>query len=91
MWLHRIDILRQERFLNRGDQTGVRQVDAFDLDLRRFLVQQVAEFLLTVLRDWFVRVEVSAPAVDAPVPAIHAVTGNRQSAVVERLAVVVQR
>src|SRR6185436_10132912 len=36
--LHRVDVLGQERLLNRRDQARVRQVDALDLDLGWFLV-----------------------------------------------------
>ena len=62
-----------------------------DLDLGRLLVEQVVQLLLGVLADRLVRVEEAAAAEDAAVPAVHAVAGDRERALVERLAVVVQR
>ena len=47
--LQRVDVLGQERLLDRRDQTLVRQVDALDLDLGRLLVEQVVELLLREL------------------------------------------
>ena len=73
-----------------GISALVREVDALDLDLGRFLVEQVVHFLLGVLRDRLVHVEAGA-AEDAAVPAVHAVAGDRQGTFAERLAVVVQR
>ena len=89
--LHRVHVLGQERLLDLRDQPGVRQVDAVDLDLGRLLVEQVVELSLVELADRLVRVEEAAAAVDAAVPAVHAVAGDRERAVVERLALVVQR
>ncbi len=88
--LHRVDVLGQHRLLDLRDQTLVRQVDAVDLDLGRLLVEQVVELLLGELADRLVRVEVAAAAEDAAVPAVHAVAGDRERTLVERLAVVVQ-
>jgi hypothetical protein len=48
------------------------------------------ELLLGELADRLVRVEEAAAAEDAAVPAVHAVAGDRERALVERLAVVVQ-
>ena len=73
------------------DQARVRQVDAVDLDLGRLLVEQVVQLLLGELADRLVRVEEAAAAEDAAVPAVHAVAGDRERTLVERLAVVVQR
>src|SRR5690606_34568929 len=66
-------------------------VDAFDLDLGRLLVEQVVQLALVVVADGLVRVEEAAGAVDAAVPAVHAVAGDEQGALVERLALVVER
>ncbi len=49
------------------------------------------ELSLVELADRLVRVEVAAASVDAPVPPFHAVAGDRERPLVERLAVVVQR
>src|SRR4029453_8996246 len=49
------------------------------------------QLLLGELTDRFVRVEEAGDAVDAAVPAVHAVAGDRGPALVERQAVVVQR
>ncbi len=89
--LHGVDVLGQERLLDRRDQTRVRQVDAVDLDLGRLLVEKRVQLLLAELLDWLVRVEVAAAPEDAAVPAVHAVAGDRERTLVERLAVVVQR
>src|SRR6185312_12843529 len=89
--LHRVDVLGQHRLLDRRDQPRIRQVDAFDLDLGGLLVEQRVQFLLRVLADRLVRVEEATTAEDVAVPAVHAVAGNGQRALVERLAVVVQR
>ena len=89
--LHRLDVLRQVRLLDLRDQPLVREVDRLDLDLGRLLVEQVVELLLVELADRLVRVEEAGLAKDPPVPALHAVAGDREGALVERLAVVVQR
>ena len=89
--LHRVDVLGQHRLLDLRDQALVGQVDALDLDLGRLLVEQVVQLLLGELADRLVRVEEAAAAEDAAVPAVHAVAGDRERALVERLAVVVQR
>src|SRR5215207_4171010 len=86
----RVDVLGQERLLDRRDQPRLRQVDPVDLDLGRLLVEQVAELLLGELADRLVRVEEAAAPEDAAVPAVHAVAGDRERTLVERLAVVVQ-
>ena len=49
--LHGVDVLGQERLLDRGDQPGVGEVDALDLDLGRLLVEEVVELLLGELLD----------------------------------------
>jgi hypothetical protein len=81
--LHRVDVLGEHRLLDRRDQAGVREVDALDLDLRRLLVEQVVELPLVELLDRLVRVEVAAAAEDPAVPALHAVAGDRERALVE--------
>ena len=91
MRLEGVEVLGQELLLDRGDQTLVRQVDVVDLDLGRLLVEQVVELGLLVLTDRLVRVEEAAAAEDAAVPAVHAVAGDGERALIERLAVVVQR
>jgi hypothetical protein len=88
--LQRVDVLGEHRLLDLRDQTLVRQVDVVDLDLGRFLVEQVLELTLGELADRLVRVEEAAAAEDAAVPAVHAVAGDRECTLVERLAVVVQ-
>ena len=89
--LHRVDVLGQHRPLDRRDQPRVGQVDPLDLDLGRLLVEQVVELPLVVLLDRLVRVEEAAAAEDPAVPALHAVAGDRERALVERLAVVIER
>ena len=49
------------------------------------------QFSFVVLADRLVRIEEAAAAEDAAVPAVHAVAGDPESALVDRLAVVVQR
>ena len=88
--LQRVDVLGQHRLLDLRDQPLVGEVDAVDLDLGRLLVEEVVELLLGELADRLVRVEEAAAAEDAAVPAVHAVAGDRERALVERLAVVVQ-
>src|SRR5205085_1747053 len=66
------------------------QVDPVDLDLRRLPVEQVVALALVELADRLVRVEEATAAEDAPVPAVHAVAGDRERALVERPAVVVE-
>ena len=88
--LQRVDVLGQHRLLDPRDQALVRQVDAVDLDLGRLLVEQVVELFLGELADRLVRVEEAAALEDAAVPAVHAVAGDRERALAERLAVVVQ-
>ncbi len=89
--LQRVDVLGQVRLLDLRDQPRVSQVDPVDLDLGRLLVEQVVQLPLVVLADRLVRVEETAAAEDAAVPALHAVAGNGERALVERQAVVVQR
>ena len=89
--LHRVGVLGQHRLLDPRDQSLVGQVDAVDLDLGRLLVEEVVALPLVELADRLVRVEVAAASEDAPVPAVHAVAGDRERALVERLAVVVER
>ncbi len=67
----------------------MRQVDALDPDLGRLLVEQVVELLLGVRAERLVHVE-AGTGEDAAVPAVHAVAGDRERTLVERLAVVVQ-
>src|SRR6185503_9679437 len=54
-------------------------------------VEEVAQFLLGELLDRLVRVEEAAAAEDPAVPAVHAVAGDGERTLIERLAVVVQR
>ena len=89
--LQRVDVLGQHRLLDARDQTLVGQVDPVDLDLGRLPVEQVVQFPLGELPDWLVRVEEAATTEDAAVPAVHAVTGDRERPLVERQALVVQR
>src|SRR6185503_8333798 len=67
------------------------EVDALDLDLGRLPVEEVVHLPLVELLDRLVGVEVAAAAEDAAVPALHAVAGDRQGALVERLLLVVER
>src|SRR6185295_8590572 len=91
VWLHRVDVLGEERLLDPRDQPLVGEVDAVDLDLGRLLVEQVVQLLLGELADRLVGVEEAAAAEDAAVPAVHAEAGDRERTLVERLAVVVER
>ena len=90
MRLQRLPVLGQHRLADPRDQALIGEVDAIDLDLRGFLVQQAVQFLLAERPDRLVRVEQPAAAEDAPVPAVHAVTGNRDRALVDRLGVVIE-
>ncbi len=89
VWLQRLDVLGEHRLLDLGDQPLVGEVDALDLDLLRLGVEQLLQLLLGELRDGLVHREPGA-AEDPAVPAVHAVAGNGQCAVRERLGVVVQ-
>ena len=89
--LHRFPVLREHRLLDPRDQPLVGQVDAVDLDLGRLLVQQVVQLPLREIADWLVRVEEAGALEDAAVPAVHAVAGDRDRALVDRLALVVER
>ena len=88
--LHRVDVLGEHRLLDLRDHALVGEVDALDLDLGRLLVEQVVQLLLGELLDRLVHVEAGA-AEDPAVPAVHAVAGDRERALAERLALVVQR
>ncbi len=88
--LHGVDVLGQVRLLDRGDETRVGQVDPLHLDLGRLLVQQVVELPLGVPADRLVGVEEAAAAVDPAVPAVHAVAGHGDRALVEGQTGVVQ-
>ena len=88
--LHRFDVLREEGLLDLRDDARVRQIDAVDLDLGGLPVEQVVEFLLGELADRLVGVEEAAATEDPAVPALHAVAGDRERTLVERLAVVVE-
>ncbi|MCY1224239.1 hypothetical protein D9M72_363850 [compost metagenome] len=90
MRLHRIDVLGKHRLLDFRDQALVGEVDAFDLDLGRLLVEEVVQLLLGELRDRLVHVE-AGTAEDTAVPPVHAVAGDRQGTPAERLAVIVER
>src|SRR5690606_20763660 len=59
-----------------------------DLDLGRLPVEQIVELSLVVFSDRLVGVEVAAAPVDASVPALYAVAGDGQRAVVERFLLV---
>ena len=87
--LHRLDVLGQHRLLDLGDHALVGQVDALDLDLRGLLVEEVVELLLGELLDRLVHVEAEAGE-DPAVPAVHAVAGDHQGALAERLLLVVE-
>ena len=89
--LHRVDVLGEHRLLDLRDQALVGEVDALDLDLGRLLVEQVVQLLLGVLARSACPCRRAGAAEDAAVPAVHAVAGDRERALVERLAVVVQR
>ncbi len=88
--LHRLHVLGEERLLDVRDDALVGEVDALDLDLGRLPVEQVVQLLLRVLADGLVRIEVAAAAEDTAEPAVHAVAGHLQGALVERLARVVE-
>src|SRR5690606_19639803 len=65
-------------------------VDAFDLDFGRLLVQQRVQLTFGELGDRLVRVEEAAAAEDPAVPAVHAVTRDGQRSLAQRLGVVVE-
>ena len=88
--LHRLDVLGQHRLLDLRDEALVGEVDPLDLDLGRLRVQQLVELLLGELPDRLVHGQAGS-AEDAAVPAVHAVAGDGQRALAQRLAVVVQR
>src|SRR5690606_29700629 len=88
--LHRFPVLGQEGFLDPRDQALVGDVDALDLDLRGFLVEQVVELFFRELLYRLVRVEETAAAEDPAVPAVHAVPGDGEGAFVERQVLVVE-
>src|SRR5690606_2592610 len=89
--LHRLAVLREERLLDARDQPLEGNVDAFGLDLRRLLVEEVVQLLLREVLDRLVRVEEAGIAIDPPVPAVGAVAGNREWPLAERLVLVVER
>ena len=88
--LHGVGVLGQEGLLDLGDEPRVGEVDPLDLDLGRLLVEQVVPLALVELADRLVRVEEAAAAVDAAVPAVHAVARDRDRTLVDRLGLVVQ-
>ena len=83
MRLERIDVLGQERLLHLRDQPLVGEVDAVDLDLGRFPVEQIIQLLLGELADRLVGVEVTAAPEDSAVPPLHAVPRDGDGAFVE--------
>ena len=87
--LQRLDVLGEHRLLDLRDHALVGEVDALDLDLGRLLVEEVVHLLLRVLPDRLVQVEADAHE-EAAVPALHAVAGHHQAALVQRLRLVVQ-
>ena len=89
--LHRVDVLGQKRLLDLRDQALIGQVDPVDLDLGRVLVEEVVQLSLVVLADRLVRIEEPAAAEDPAVPAVHAVAGHGDRALVDRQARVVER
>src|SRR5690606_33912039 len=89
--LHRLAVFREERLLDARDQPLEGNVDAFGLDLRWLLVEEVVLLLLRKVLDWLVRVEEAGIAIAPPVPAVGAVSGNRERALAERLVLVVER
>jgi hypothetical protein len=89
MRLHGVHVLGQHRLLELRDHPLVGQIDAIDLDLGRLLVEQVTQLLLGELADRLVGVEEAAAVKDAAEPAVHAVAGDRERPLIERLALVV--
>src|SRR5262249_33777639 len=85
--LHRVDVLGQERLLDARDEPLVREVHLLELDLRRFLIEEGVPLLLRELPDRLVRIDAGRRE-DAHHPAVGRVAGNRERALVERLAVV---
>ena len=88
---HRLDVLGQDRLAHLSDETQIGQVGAVHLDLGRLLVQEVVEFGGAELDDRLVRVEPAAAAIDPAVPAVHAVAGDGDRPLVERLGGVEDR
>ena len=87
--LQRVDVLRRHRLLDLRDQSLVGEVDVVNLDLDGLLVEQVVELLPGELPDRLVRVEEAATVENVAEP-VHAVAGDPERALVERLLVVVQ-
>src|SRR5262249_44566955 len=88
--LQRVDILGEHGLLDSRDQALVSQVDPLDLDPGRLLLEQIVKLRLGEFTDRLVRVEEAATAEDAPVPAVHAITGDGKRALFQRLALVVE-
>src|SRR5690606_23866979 len=62
--------------------------DPVDLDLGGLPIEEVVPLLLGELLDRLVGVEVAAAAEDPAVPPLHAVAGNGEGALVERLRLI---
>ena len=87
--LHRVEVLGQHRLLDLGNEALVGQVDALDLDLGRFLVEEAFELGRAVVTDPLCRVEAGRRE-DARRPAIGGVAGDLDRALGERLGLVVE-
>ena len=90
MRLQSVDVLRQERLLDLRGQPLVGEVDVVDLHLRRFAVEEVVKLLLGVLADRLVGVEEARFGVEPDRPAVRRVARDRDRALGERLALVVE-
>ena len=88
--LQRVEVLGQHRLLDLRDQTLVGQVDAVDPDLRRLFVQEVLELLLRVVANRLLRVDEAGFGEHPHGPAVGGVAGDRDRALGERPALVVE-
>ena len=80
MWLQGVNILREKRLLDSQDQALVGQVEAIELDLDRFLVQEVVPLLFGVVPDGLVRIQHAGIGEGADGPAIRGVPRDGDSA-----------
>ncbi len=84
-------VLGQEGLLDLRDEPFVGEVDAVDLHLDRFAVEEVPQLLLRVLADRLVRVDEAGLGVDLHGPlAVRLPAGDGEGALGERLGVVVE-
>ncbi len=84
--LERFEVPGQRRLLELADDAFEGNVDSLGLDPYRLVEQQVVQLPLRELAHGLVHVEEARSAEDAPIPAVHAVTGDEQRSIIERPA-----